>query len=219
MSKKGKASQQASGRRQHRGPYIKDARRSRVAPGRQVPGRRGAESWFATKRSILRFVLVLGVLMGLFNALFYAWLIKTAFFDAYLGLNAEACAVVLRWFGESAAATGTQLASPRYSLEIKHGCDAIQASAFFVFAMLAFPSAVPRLARLRYVVVGTAMLLLLNLVRIITLYYTGVYYPAAFEVMHFDVWQTFFIFLALMLWLVWARRAAQAKQVSPDVVI
>ena len=167
---------------------------------------------------MLRFVLILGVLMGLFNGLFYVWVVRTAFFDSYLGLNAELCAGMLKWFGESVKTTGTLIASPRYSLEIKPGCDAIQASAFFVFAMLAFPSSVSRLARVPYLLVGTTVLLVLNLVRILSLYYTGVYFPKAFGVIHIDVWQTLFIFLALTLWLVWARGAVPTTEARPDVV-
>ena len=219
MSKKGDASPRARGRRQRHSRSIKGDRRSRTAAARRFREQRGAEAWFATKRSILRFVLVLGVLTALFNVLFYAWLDRTVFFQSYLALNADTCAAVLTWFGESARAAGTQVVSPRYSLEIMHGCDAIQAAAFFVLAMLAFPSAIARLRRVPYMLVGTTTLLLLNLVRVITLYYTGLYYPKAFEVMHVDVWQTLFIFASLMLWLAWARRAAQAKDKSAHVAV
>ena len=78
--------------------------------------------------------------MIVFNALFYLWLAETPFFGSYVVLNAKACAIILRLLGEGAEAIETMVRSSRFSLNIKHGCDAVQASAFFVFAMLASPS-------------------------------------------------------------------------------
>ena len=63
---------------------------------------------------------------------------------------------------------------------------------------------------------GVAILMIVNLIRIITLFLTAVHWPNAFDVMHLDVWQAAFIFLAIVLWALWAswaarRRRAQAK--------
>ena len=150
--------------------------------------------------------------MLVFNVVFYVWLGEANFFTAYLNLNAEVCAAMLRWFGESAEATGTLISSPKFSLEVKRGCDAIQASAFFVFAMLASPLRSPIRSRIVPIVIGTSALLVINLGRIISLYYTGVYYRSAFDAMHLDVWQALFIFLPLFFWIMWARRETRRRK-------
>ena len=159
------------------------------------------------KGAVLRFVLWLTGLMVAFNAVFYLWLAESRFLQVYLSWNARASALLLRVFGESATATGTLVTSPRFGLQVKDGCDAIQPMAFFIFAMLASPVPVRLRLRMVPILLGTLVLLLLNLVRITTLFYTGIYFPRAFESLHIDVWQSLFIFFPLTFWLVWAFRA------------
>jgi hypothetical protein len=56
------------------------------------------------------------------------------------------------------------------------------------------------------------------MIRLISLFFTGIYYPRIFEIMHVDVWQAAFVFLALSFWLIWAwwatRRPAPRSHVS-----
>lgn len=167
----------------------------------------GTASRLIRRGAVLRFVLWLTGLMIAFNAVFYLWLAESRFLQVYLAWNARASALLLRVFGESATATGTNVSSPRFGLEVKDGCDALQPMAFFIFAMLASPVPVRLRSRLVPILMGTLALLLLNLVRILTLFYTGIYFPKAFEPLHIDVWQSLFIFLPLTFWLVWALRA------------
>lgn len=160
---------------------------------------------------MVRFVVILGGLTLAFNALFYLWVSEQPFFEAYLNLNARASAAFLNFFGDNVRVTGTSLSSPRYALDIKSGCDGLQSSAFFVLAVLASQVSTPLLRRVPAIVVGTVVMLAVNLARIVSLYYTGIYFPSAFETMHIDVWQAVFIFLPLVLWILWIRRAIQPK--------
>lgn len=182
-------------------------------PGKGVPGRRPRRR----RRPVLRFVVVLVGLMLAFNALFYAWFSKTEAFDSYLALNAKVSASVLCLFGEEATASGMALTSPLFSLSIKRGCDAIQASVFLALLIAASPLAVPPARRLGWMIGGTALLLLINLVRIVSLYYCGVWFsPKVFEVMHVEVWQMAFILMPILLWLFWIRRVSRTQVTQSD---
>jgi len=181
------------------------------------PGPTPRRLWLADKRPVLRFVLVFGLLLGGFNLFFYLWFSKGEAFEAYLRLNARWSAAVITLLGDQATTNGTAITASRYQLDIRRGCDAIQASAFFVLGVLSSPSRVPLLWRLPPIVLGTVFLLVLNLVRIVSLYYTGVYFPRAFEVMHVDVWQALFIFFPLFLWVAWARWVARGEAGTADV--
>ena len=55
------------------------------------------------------------------------------------------------------------------------------------------------------------VLLSMNLVRLISLYYAGVYVPSLFEALHVEVWQAVFIFVPIVLWVIWERFAAQGR--------
>lgn len=192
-------------------------RRERVAQRKGKGADSRQESWLAAKRPVLRFVLVFAVLIGAFNVYFYVWFSKSEAFESYLHFNAQVSGAILRVFGESACVAETSITSPRFALNIKRGCDAIQASVFFVFLVLASPLRTPLLKRLPAIIVGMALLLLINLVRIISLYYIGVYVPSAFKTMHVEIWQALFIFLPLFLWVLWVRRAMRPSVVACDV--
>jgi exosortase/archaeosortase family protein len=56
-------------------------------------------------------------------------------------------------------------------------------------------------------VIGPLVLLVTNLARIVSLYFVQIHWPSAFELLHVEVWQAAFIFLAVVLWIVWARWA------------
>ena len=204
-------------RAQDLGPGAGRRERTAGGEGSIAPRRSAWRSWFVDKGPVLRFVLVFGLLLAGFNAFFYLWFSKASLFDTYLSFNARSSAAVLSMFGDDATVNGTLLIGPRYSLDIKRGCDAIQASAFFVLGVLASPAPVSLLSRVVPLAVGTLFLLVMNLVRIVSLYYTGVYFPRAFDVLHVDVWQAWFIFLPLFLWVIWARWVGRSQPVSADV--
>lgn len=190
---------------------------NRTGEARRGSDRRASPSATTERpsRPIRRFVFLFAVFALVFNGLYYAWLADTAAYDAYLGLNAVAAARVMQWLGTAARADGIQVIGQSFSLNVAQGCDAIQPAALYAFAVLAAPVA----WRLKAVglLAGVGLLLLLNLARIVTLYYFGAYAPAWFETMHIDVWQTAFIVLALLFWVVWGVWARNRFQPVPNV--
>lgn len=198
------------------------AKPQRPGPGRgeeatvrtaEAPGRH----WLRQKWPIVRFVLVLVVLMGAFYAVSATSLFQQRFYPAYMELNAPWSAALLRFCGEQATASGANLSTPRFAVQIRRGCEAIEPSVLFAAAAVAFPASL--LARVVGVVGGIVALALVNLLRIVSLYYVGVYWPSAFETAHVDVWQPAFIIIALTLWIawaVWATRPAR-KRLDPRV--
>ena len=157
---------------------------------------------FHGKAPVFRFVGLFALLMGVFYAATFLPVLNKRFFPYYLRLNARASAAILNLFGEGAAAEGTSVVSPRYSVNIRHGCDAIEPTALLVAAVLAFPA--PWRRKGWGILLGTAVLAVINLVRIVTLFYVGIHFPRAFDAMHLDVWQPVFILLSLALWVAWA---------------
>ena len=142
--------------------------------------------------------------------------VKDSFFPGYLRLNASVSAVILDGFGQDVTVNDQALISGKgASIQVERGCDAAAASALFVSAVLASP--VPWLSRLLAAAAGTFLLALLNLIRVMSLFLVRLYYPKAFDVMHLDVWQALFIFLAILFWAAWASQVSRRRTVRADV--
>lgn len=130
-------------------------------------------------------------------------------FPTYLRWNASASAGLLSVVEQNVSASGKTIRG-RTSLTIERGCDAIEPSALFIAGVLAFPAALFR--KVPGLLVGTICLMLLNLVRIVSLFYIRLYAPSWFDFMHVQVWQAVFIFLAILFWILWAVWAIRERQ-------
>ncbi|MHC4697225.1 MAG: hypothetical protein ACYTFA_10815 [Planctomycetota bacterium] len=128
---------------------------------------------------------------------------------AHLRFVTRASGVILSVFEDSLRISGYSISSPRYSISIARGCDAFEPCALFVSGVLAFPA--PWLSKLSGALIGTLFIMVLNLVRIVTLFYVGAFWPKVFHMMHVDVWQTLFILLAIAFWTIWALRATRVR--------
>jgi exosortase H (IPTLxxWG-CTERM-specific) len=166
-------------------------------------------SWFKAKNPIFAFVLVFGALLALFYGLTLTPLFKKTLFPGYLRLNAVVSSAILSGLGQGTSISGTGISSARCTIDIRRGCDAVEPTALFVAAVLAFPAAFRR--KISGVLAGMVLLALLNLVRIISLFLVGVYFPKAFELMHGDVWQALFILLSILLWALWIQWAMKPR--------
>lgn len=164
------------------------------------------------KRPIFQFVGLFVILMGAYFAITMIDAVEDDIIPKYMRFYASASAAVMNVFGEGASANGTSVVSPRYSVNILQGCDALAPSALFIAAVLAFPGSFR--SKIPGLIAGTLVLAVINLVRIISLFYTGIHFPRWFETMHVDVWQPAFILLSLILWVLWAlwstRRSVSA---------
>jgi exosortase/archaeosortase family protein len=90
----------------------------------------------------------------------------------------------------------------------------MEPSALLVAAVIASPVSIR--ARLVGAVLGTAILALMNLVRIVSLFYVGIHAPRVFEIIHVKGWQPAFILLALAFWVSWARWARGRETTTAD---
>lgn len=166
--------------------------------------------WIKTHGRDLKFILIFALVLG---AYYFAATTKVAteqFFPWYLRINASASVWVLNVIGYDEVRVNNQaVLSPGFRMQIERGCDAVDPSALFVAAVLASP--VGLLRKIPAVVVGIGLLLLLNIVRIVTLYVTGVHFRKFFDTMHLEVWQAAFIVMALLFWAIWASRYARRK--------
>ena len=156
----------------------------------------------------LRFLGLFILFMGIYYVISTTAAMKDRFFPWYLEANAKATVWTLSAVGyPNISREGTRVSCPRGSITVARGCDAMEPAALFISAVLASP--VTWRARIFAALAGTALLLFINLIRIISLFLCAVHWKSAFDVMHLDVWQALFIFLAIFLWAIWAAWAVK----------
>ncbi|MEP6992949.1 MAG: exosortase H [Acidobacteriota bacterium] len=163
----------------------------------------------ANRRSALFLVRFLALLVG-FYVVVASHPVNDAVIVPFTAGIARLSAVVLNALGERVAVTGTELRSSRFAVEIQNGCNGIETALLFVSAVLAFPA--PWRRRLMGLGLGFLAIELINLVRVVSLFWVGAHRPALFNASHTVVWQSIVVLCGVLLFLLWAtyegRRSA-----------
>lgn len=110
---------------------------------------------------------------------------------------------LMQWFDGKVVVQGSNLRNGQtgYAVSIKAGCNGIEAAMILAAAILAYPA--PWGRKLLGMVVGVAAIQVLNIIRIISLYYLGEWSAKALNIAHLYVWPGLIILDALIIFLVW----------------
>jgi exosortase H (IPTLxxWG-CTERM-specific) len=154
------------------------------------------------RRSLLflaRFGAVLVVLYFL-----VAWRpINDAVIEPFTAGIAWVSAALLNAIGEPVSAAGTEIRSSGFAVNIENGCNGIETILLFASAVLAFPSSLRRKAV--GLLLGAAAIEILNLVRVVSLFWIGRHRPALFSSSHTVIWQSVVVLFGVLLFLAWAK--------------
>jgi len=126
--------------------------------------------------------------------------------NPYTTFVAHQSKVALNLFGEGATVRGQVLTSPRFSVTIYNGCNGLEAILIFGCGVLAFPARWLRKAL--GLVLGFLAIQVINIVRVVSLFYVGIFKPSWFAASHIFVWQSLVILFGVLLWLLWVYRYA-----------
>jgi exosortase/archaeosortase family protein len=99
---------------------------------------------------------------------------------------------------------------PPWVIEIAPGCNGLEAVAILIAALIAFPATWKQ--RGIGFLVGFLAIQILNQVRIISLFYIGMWDMRWFEWFHLYLWQALIILDALVVWLLWLRWITRDNQ-------
>jgi exosortase H (IPTLxxWG-CTERM-specific) len=115
----------------------------------------------------------------------------------------------LRAIGEVANVDGTMITTTNFIVDVKNGCNGIEAIILLIAAIGAFPA--PAMFRITGILGGFVALQAINIFRIAMLVWLGAHYPNVFQMFHVAVWQTVIILVSLFLFLVWSSRIAPRR--------
>jgi exosortase H (IPTLxxWG-CTERM-specific) len=162
-------------------------------------------------RFFLLFVLLLALLFGLeLTPVAQAWFV-VPWTNALAGIASS----VVTLFDGDVVAVGKVLRSTSngFAVSIEAGCNGVEATLVLIAAMLAFPA--PWKHRALGIVAGILAVQILNVVRVISLFYLGQWNRDVFEWAHLYVWQALIMLDVLVVWLIWVRRVPLAGDIAP----
>jgi exosortase H (IPTLxxWG-CTERM-specific) len=117
---------------------------------------------------------------------------------------ASMSAAVLKVIGEPITVNGTAISGGGFGVNIENGCNGIETALLFVSAVLAFPATWR--SRLLGAAAGLAAIQVINLVRVVSLFWIGRHYPGFFHSSHTVVWQSVVVLFGVLLFFLWAAR-------------
>ena len=153
-------------------------------------------------RFFLLFVVLLAVLFGLeLTPWVQAW-----FVIPWTNALAAISTWIVTLFDGNVVATGKVMRSGSngFAVSIEAGCNGVEATLVLLAAMLAFPA--PWKHKALGLVIGVVAVQLLNILRVISLFYLGQWNYDVFEWAHLYVWQALIMLDVLVVWLIWVRR-------------
>jgi exosortase H (IPTLxxWG-CTERM-specific) len=163
----------------------------------------GGSFWQRNRREITFLVLFVVLLGGSFTLISVNW-INDHVIEPFTAGIARVSGAALNLLGQHVAMRGTIIQGPRFAVNIRNGCNGVEAMLIFLSAVLAFPA--PWRWRLGGLALGGIAIQVINLVRVVSLYLTGVYFPRIFEASHTVIWQSVVILFGVLLWVLWANR-------------
>jgi exosortase H (IPTLxxWG-CTERM-specific) len=131
----------------------------------------------------------------------------------------NALATISTWivtlFDGNVEATGKIMRSTTngFAVSIEAGCNGVEATLVLLAAMLAFPA--PWRYKALGLVIGVLAVQLLNILRVVSLFYLGQWNYDVFEWAHLYVWQALIMLDVLVVWLIWVRRVPHGDDSAP----
>jgi len=116
----------------------------------------------------------------------------------------------LNLLGVAAHSTGARIVGPQISVELVKECTGIEASILLLGAIVVFPASWR--ARGIGVLLGLGVMMAINFVRVVSLYWVGTFSSKALDVGHLYVWPVAVILAGLVTLLFWVDRFALPRR-------
>lgn len=165
------------------------------------------KTFFTVNQKVLRFLFLFAAIFGICYFLFgIAQGVRLGVIKPYTVVLAKVVAAIINLFGAQAIASDALVLSPKFTLNIAMGCDGVEATCLFFAGVLAYPT--HWRARLTGFALGLPLIQVINVGRLVGLYYAGIYLPSIVEEMHVYVAQTIVILLSTAILIYWLERFA-----------
>ena len=154
-----------------------------------------------------------GIFIGVI-ALYYVGLavLNESIFEQYIKLTATLSGGLIKLFGEDVVINGVQIISDGFVIFLSFGCEGSEALMIFIAGVLAFPAKLKD--KVYGLLFGGIFLYLMNLFRIVILYYIGKFNVGSFNAFHNEILPIFFIIFSLVVWGFWIKWTSRHSPVK-----
>ena len=154
---------------------------------------------------MLRFFVLFIVILA---ALFAAELtppVQSAIVVPWTEALVRISAGLITFFDPHVAVSGNVLQSTTnsFAISVRAGCNGVEAAMILIAAMLAFPASWKH--RAIGIIAGLFAVQLLNIVRVVSLFYLGQWNMMAFDWAHLYLWPALIMLDVLIVWMIWIR--------------
>ena len=172
--------------------------------------------WFKDRHPILKFMLGFVAGMGLFYLFYYSSFYKNYLELPFLTFQANIGSFLLDLVGQNTTVHQANISGDNFSVNIKNGCDGLEAMAILVSGILIFPTTF-RL-KIPGLIGGILILLVLNFFRIAGLYLVGLNFSrSVFDILHIQGGFILFTMISVLLWFIWMNWATKRIKDSVDL--
>ncbi len=127
----------------------------------------------------------------------------------YTNALAASVAALMKLGGAAVTAHDAIIDSPMFAIDIKNGCNGVEAAVLLLAAIGAFRA--PASSRATGIAVGLVFIQVVNVIRLILLFWIGEHFHALFDLLHIVVWQIIVIVASVLFFLLWSSRVARTS--------
>jgi len=126
-------------------------------------------------------------------------------------LNADVSSFLINWIhpAERTSVDKNEIRAVGFRMIIEEGCEGTEGIILVVAALMAFEMSL--ITKISGIVLGTLLLYISNLVRIVALYFSLRYRPELFDLLHMYIGQSFYIFVGAVFFIFWIQVAASRR--------
>ena len=171
------------------------------------------QSWFRRKGPVLRVAAKLSGLMALYHLLSFLPVSERAL-DAWVADNARLASHLLNFVGEKSHIIENTICGGQFAVTVLKACAGLDYACCYCAALIAFPAPLGR--KIPGILGGVAILLAMNLTRIMSLFLVGVHFPRALATVHEQVWPVLSVVATMCLTVAWIERAQRRDDATSN---
>lgn len=141
------------------------------------------------------------------TSIFYSIVFSPLFIKIVIDRTAFALStvieVILQSLGSEIERVGTIIKTTGFSMDITYKCTGVYQATGYLAAVLAYPTNLRN--KIIGVIFGVCFISFINIIRILSIFFTGLYAPEWIPFFHGVFWEALMIILTITVWLLWVK--------------